>query len=131
MAAERDTADRLIAGWLADKVGETFTGRIAGVTRAGLFIKLDESGGDGFVPISTLAPEYMIHDEAHHALVGETSGNTFRLGDCVTVRLLEAAPFSGALRLEIVEHEAGPRLPRVRRTGSATRRPRTTRKGRR
>ncbi|MHA1559881.1 MAG: ribonuclease R, partial [Alphaproteobacteria bacterium] len=54
MAAERDTIDRLVAYWLADRVGATFAGRIAGVTRAGLFVKLDENGADGFVPISTI-----------------------------------------------------------------------------
>jgi ribonuclease R len=115
MVAERETIDRLIASWLADKVGATFTGRIAGVTKAGLFIKLDESGADGFAPISTLSAEFMIYDEAHHALVGETSGITFRLGDPVTVRLEEAAPLSGAMRFEIVDHEA---------TASGRRRPR-------
>ncbi|MCF3935522.1 ribonuclease R [Acuticoccus sp. M5D2P5] len=106
MLAERDTIDRLIAGWLADKVGATFEGRIAGVTKSGLFVKLAESGGDGFIPISMLANEYMIYDEDAHELVGETSGVTYRLGDRVTVRLMEAAPISGALRFEIEDHEA-------------------------
>ena len=106
MVAERDTIDRLIAGWLADRVGATFEGRIAGVTKAGLFIKLADTGADGFTPISTLANEYMIYDETHHALVGEATGTTFRLGDEVTVRLIEAAPLSGALRFDIVKHAA-------------------------
>ena len=115
MVAERETTDRLIAAWLADKVGATFGGRIAGVTKAGLFIKLDESGADGFVPISTLSAEFMVYDEAAHALVGDTTGVTFRLGDPVSVRLEEAAPLSGAMRFDIVEHEAlasGKRRPR-------------------
>lgn len=55
--AERDTVDRLIAYWLADRIGAEFTGRISGVTRAGLFVKLDETGADGFVPMSTLGEE--------------------------------------------------------------------------
>ncbi|HEX8375494.1 MAG TPA: ribonuclease R, partial [Geminicoccaceae bacterium] len=54
MAAERETIDRLIAHHLADRVGAAFNGQISGVTRSGLFIKLDETGADGFVPISTL-----------------------------------------------------------------------------
>ena len=54
MKAERETADRLIAHFLADRVGATFTGRISGVTRAGLFVKLDTTGADGFVPARTL-----------------------------------------------------------------------------
>jgi len=102
MAAERETIDRLIAHHLADRVGAEFTGQISGVTRAGLFIKLDETGADGFVPISTLGADFYRHDEARHALVGERSGETHRLGDRVEVRLVEAAAVAGALRFELL-----------------------------
>ena len=64
MAAERETIDRLIAHFLADRVGATFEGHIAGVTRAGLFVKLDETGADGFVPAATLGDDYFRYDEA-------------------------------------------------------------------
>ncbi len=64
MAAERETVDRLIAHFLADRIGATFEGRIAGVTRAGLFVKLDETGADGFVPARTLGKDYFRYDEA-------------------------------------------------------------------
>ncbi|MEM7693595.1 MAG: ribonuclease R [Pseudomonadota bacterium] len=130
MVAERETIDRLIAAHLADSVGATFPGRIAGVTKAGLFIKLSDTGADGFIPISTLGLEYMIYDETQHALIGEASGTAFRLGDTVVVRLLEAAPVSGALRFEIVEHDAGPKIRRPRRA-PAKKGPRFGRKGRR
>ena len=50
MKAERETFDRLLAHFLADRVGATFEGRISGVTRAGLFVKLDDTGADGFIP---------------------------------------------------------------------------------
>ena len=102
MAAERETIDRLIAHHLVDRIGATFAGQIAGVTRSGLFIKLDETGADGFVPISQLGADYFRHEEARHALVGERSGETFRLGDRVEVRLVEAAPVAGALRFELL-----------------------------
>jgi ribonuclease R len=102
MAAERDTLDRLVAHWLADRIGATFNGRIAGVTRAGLFVKLDETGADGFVPISTLGSDYFRFEEAKHAVIGTRSGEMHRLGDRVEVRLLEAAPLAGALRFELL-----------------------------
>ncbi|WP_232630126.1 ribonuclease R [Methylobacterium sp. Leaf118] len=102
MAAERDTIDRLVAGYLADRVGATFTGRISGVTRAGLFVKLAETGADGFVPAATIGADYYRHDETQHALVGDRTGETFRLGDPVEVRLVEAAAVAGALRFEIL-----------------------------
>ncbi|HVZ14020.1 MAG TPA: ribonuclease R, partial [Bauldia sp.] len=68
MAAERETIDRLVAYWLADRVGSSFAGRIAGVTRAGLFVKLDETGADGFVPMRTLGTEFFVYEEARHAV---------------------------------------------------------------
>jgi ribonuclease R len=110
MKAERETADRLIAHFLADRIGATFQGRISGVTRAGLFVKLSDTGADGLIPIRTLGTEYFNYDEARHALVGTRSGAMHRLGDVVDVRLVEAAPVAGALRFELLsEGRAAPR----------------------
>ena len=64
MAAERETVDRLIAHHLADRIGATFEGRIGGVTRAGLFVKLNETGADGFVPARTIGDDYFQYHEA-------------------------------------------------------------------
>ncbi|WOH47069.1 ribonuclease R [Bradyrhizobium sp. sBnM-33] len=102
MKAERETADRLIAHFLADRIGATFQGRISGVTRAGLFVKLSDTGADGLIPIRTLGTEYYNYDETRHALVGSRSGAMHRLGDVVDVRLVEAAPVAGALRFELL-----------------------------
>jgi len=102
MKAERETADRLIAYHLVDRIGATFQGRISGVTRAGLFVKLDDSGADGLIPIRSLGTEYFNYDETRHALVGSRSGAMHRLGDVVDVRLVEAQPIAGALRFELL-----------------------------
>ena len=127
MKAERETADRLIAHHLADRVGATFQGRISGVTRAGLFVKLDDTGADGLVPIRSLGTEYFNYDETRHALIGSRSGAMHRLGDVVDVRLVEAQPIAGALRFELLS--AGEAIPRGRnqdrfaRSGAKERRP--------
>src|SRR5436190_8009438 len=113
MKAERETADRLIAHFLADRVGASFQGRISGVTRAGLFVKLQDTGADGLIPIRTLGTEYYNYDETRHALVGSRSGAMHRLGDVVDVRLVEAAPVAGALRFELLSE--GQTAPRGRR----------------
>jgi ribonuclease R len=102
MKAERETSDRLIAHFLADKIGSSFQGRISGVTKAGLFVRLTETGADGLIPIRTLGTEYFNYDEARHALVGTRTGAIHRLGDVVDVRLVEAAPVAGALRFEML-----------------------------
>lgn len=117
MKAERETADRLIAHFLADRIGATFQGRISGVTRAGLFVKLSDTGADGLIPIRTLGTEYFNYDETRHALVGSRSGAMHRLGDVVDVRLVEAAPVAGALRFELLSE--GKVIPRGRKQGGA------------
>ena len=115
MKAERETADRLIAHHLADRVGATFTGRISGVTRAGLFVKLNETGADGLIPVRTLGTEYYNYDETRHALIGSRSGAMHRLGDVVEVRLVEAVPVAGALRFELLSvGQVAPRGGRMR-----------------
>ncbi|HEY1980103.1 MAG TPA: RNB domain-containing ribonuclease, partial [Xanthobacteraceae bacterium] len=100
MKAERETGDRLIAHFLADRIGATFEGHISGVTRAGLFVELDETGADGFIPARFIGDEYFRFDEAGRAFVGRSV--THRLGDPVTVELVEAAPVAGALRFKLV-----------------------------
>ena len=119
MAAERDAIDRYVAAFLADRVGATFTGRISGVTRFGLFIRLDETGADGLIPISRLGGEFFIHDETAHALVGERSGAHWPLGLPVEVRLVEATPVTGGLLFDMLSDpvEGAPPPPRPRGAG--------------
>jgi ribonuclease R len=102
MAAERDTADRLIAAYLADRIGATFHARVSGLVRTGLFVRLVETGADGFVPASGIGQEYFYHDEVRQALVGEDTGLAYQLGDPVEVRLVEAIPTAGALRFDML-----------------------------
>jgi ribonuclease R len=102
MAAERDATDRYLASFLSDRVGASFPARICGVTRFGLFVRLDETGADGIVPIRTLGRDYFHHDERAHALIGDTSGAVYRLGERVEVKLIEAAPITGGLVFELL-----------------------------
>lgn len=121
MLAERDTIDRLIALWMSDQIGATFQGRIAGVVKSGMFIRLQDTGADGFVPASTIGLDYYRYDEGSHALIGDKTGETYQLGDQVEVKLVEAAPFAGALTFELLSHGriAGKKIrktaPKVRR----------------
>ena len=129
MAAERETTDRLIAAYLADRVGAEFDARISGVARAGLFVRLRETGADGFVPAATIGNDYYRHHEDAHALVGDRTGESYRLGDEVRVRLVEAIPTAGALRFEMLspgnrQGGAAGRLPKGRRFNHGRTRPR-------
>ena len=110
MAAERDAMDRYVAAFLEEHVGAVFEGRITGVTRFGLFVRLAETGADGLVPVSSLGEEYFTHDDRAHALVGERSGQRYTLGRNVEIRLKEATPITGGLLFEMLS-DAEPRDP--------------------
>lgn len=102
MAAERETVDRLIAAYLAERVDERFDARISGVAKAGLFVQLPQFGADGFIPVSSLGDDYYIFDETARSLFGERSGKGYQLADRVEVRLVEVAPLAGAMRFEML-----------------------------
>lgn len=101
--AERDAVDRYTAAFLADRIGDRFSGRISGVSRFGLFVRLDESGADGLVPASSLPDDRYDHDEAAHALVGQRTGRTYRLSSPVKVVLVEADPVSGSTLFRLAD----------------------------
>lgn len=102
MAAERDTVDRLIAAYLAERIDDRFDARISGVTKAGLFVQLPQYGADGFIPVSSLDGDYYIYDETARSLFGERTGKGYQLADRVEVRLIEVAPMAGAMRFEML-----------------------------
>ena len=101
MAAERDSTDRYVAAYMADRIGAEFSARVSGVTRFGLFVRLAENGADGLIPVRSLGGEFFRHDEKAQALIGERSRQTYRMGDAVQVTLEEAAPVTGGLRFAL------------------------------
>lgn len=103
MAAERDSVDRYLAAYMSEHIGAQFKARITGVTRFGLFVRLDATGASGIIPIRNIGNEYFRHDEGAHALIGDRTGTTYRLGEPVTVRLAEAAPVTGGLRFDLLD----------------------------
>jgi ribonuclease R len=119
-AAERSALDRYTAAFLAERVGASFAGRVNGVTRAGLFVTLDETGADGLVPIRTLPDDYYDHDEAHHRLVGRRFGRVYTLGDPVSVRLAEANTVTGSLAFTLLDNQAPPQHRRSSRPRRAS-----------
>lgn len=120
MMAERDTTDRYLAAYLSDRVGAEFQGRISGVQRFGLFVKLDETGADGLVPIRSVGREFFHYDPDAQTLMGADSGTVLGIGQHVTVRLMEADAVTGGLMLELLQVE-GAALPAGRGPRKGTR----------
>lgn len=123
MEAERDTVDRYVAAYLAERVGEIMSARITGVQNFGFFATVDGLGSDGLLPARDLGREYYRYDESIHALIGEDTGTRYALGDRLDLRLVEANPVSGGLRFELPEGKGGGT------SGSGNHRKRNERKG--
>ncbi|MGR3712018.1 MAG: ribonuclease R [Shimia sp.] len=102
MLAERDTTDRYLAAYMSERIGNEFSGRISGIARFGVFVKLDETGADGLIPMRELGREYFHYDQETTTLVGSDTGIVIGLGQRVTTRLAEAAPVTGGIALELL-----------------------------
>ena len=105
MMAERDTTDRYLAAFLSDRIGAEFAGRISGIARFGVFVKLDGTGADGLIPIRSLGNEYFHFDADAGTLMGSDTGVMIGLGQRVTVKLIDAAPVTGGIGLELLTLE--------------------------
>lgn len=119
MEAERETIDRYVAAYLANKAGEIVAARITGVQPFGFFATVDGLGGDGLVPVSSLGSERFFYDEAARTLDSEHGRVSYTVGQRLDLRLMEANPVSGALRFELPDApEGGFRDRPVRRDGT-------------
>lgn len=126
MEAERDTTDRYLAAYLSDRVGAVMEGRVAGIARFGVFVKLDDTGADVLIPMRALGSEYWHHDREANTLMGADSGRIIGLGERATVKLAEADPVTGGMLAELVtlggEDMPGGSRPERGRTRSGPRR---------
>ena len=110
MEAERDTTDRYVAAYLAERAGEIVEARVTGVTKHGLFATVDGVGGDGLLPIRTLGGEYWRFDETSRTLEGERTGTVYSVGQRLKLRLAEANPVTGGLIFELPDGSGAPEL---------------------
>lgn len=102
--AERETDDLKKAEFMQDKIGEEYTGFISSVTNFGLFVEL-ENTIEGLVHVSYLTDDYYHHDERSHAMIGERTGNIYRIGDEVKVRVTSVNTDERAVDFEMVRAE--------------------------
>lgn len=101
MEAERETVDRYVAAYLADQLGQVVMCKITGVQPFGFFATVLDFGGDGIVPVSTIGDEYFRYDEKSQQLIGEDTKTTYRTGQKLRLKIVEANPVSAGLRFGI------------------------------
>ncbi|MBS4190382.1 ribonuclease R [Bacillus sp. FJAT-49705] len=127
--AERETDELKKAEYMEDKIGQEYDGIISSVTNFGMFVELPNTI-EGLIHVSYMTDDYYRYDERHLAMIGERTGNVFRIGDEITVRVVKVNKEERSIDFEIVGMKGTPRrresreLPKIIRTGSSERKPR-------
>ena len=114
MVAERDTIDRYLAAYLSEKVGNEFEGKVSGVAKFGFFVRLNDSGAEGIVPIRTLGTDYYHYDLRTNTLKGSQSGHIISLGQKAIVRLKDVDPLAGGIAFEVLTID-DKKIPNIQR----------------
>ncbi|MBN2367169.1 MAG: ribonuclease R, partial [Calditrichaeota bacterium] len=83
--AERESIKIKQVEWIADYIGETFSGLISGVTAYGLFVEITPQLIEGFIRIEDLEDDYYIYDEKTYSMTGKDQGRIYRLGDEISI----------------------------------------------
>jgi ribonuclease R len=125
--AERETDELKKAEYMEDKIGEEYDGIISSVTNFGMFVELPNTI-EGLVHVSYMTDDYYRFEERHFAMIGERTGNVFRIGDQITVRVVKVNKDERSIDFEIVGMKGTRRerteTPKVFKTGSNTKKPR-------
>ena len=105
--ATRDVENWLKCYYMKERIGEVFDGTVSAVTPFGIFVGLDAVYVEGLVHVSDLGADYFTYDKARHQMLGERTGQRFRLGDRVRVKLVKADLESGKIDFVLVTSEKG------------------------
>lgn len=99
--AERETDDLKKAEYMLDKIGEEFDGVISSLTNFGIFVEL-ENTVEGLVHVTDLTDDYYNFDERSYAMIGERTGNVFRIGDAITIKVADVNLEEHSVDFEVV-----------------------------
>ncbi len=125
--ATRDAVDWLKCEYMLDKIGEDYDAIVSSVTSFGIFVELKEIYVEGLVHITALGNDYYHFDPAGHRLRGERTGQTYRLGDEVRIKVVRVDLDERKMDFELVDTDKTPR----RKSGGKKRSTRRTRNKRR
>jgi len=122
--ATRDAVDWLKCEYMLDKVGETYAGIISSVTSFGIFVELQAIYVEGLVHVTALGNDYYRYDPARHRLLGDRTNQIYRLGDLVTVRVVQVNLDERKIDFELVQKQSvlGKRRSRGKGKSSSRRR---------
>jgi ribonuclease R len=112
--ASRDVNNWLKCYYMRDRIGEEFAGTIASVVPFGVFVALDSVYVEGLVHVSELGEDYFKYDNVKHLMLGERSGQRFRLGDRLQVKLVRADLETGRIDFVLANPSAQTHVPALK-----------------
>ncbi len=103
VSAERDSIKFKQVEYLMNRIGETFSGVITGVTDWGIYVQESTCMADGMVRLATIKSDYFEHEASKYRIKGQKTGKIYQLGDAVTVKLMRADKEERQLDFELIE----------------------------
>ncbi|NQU19886.1 MAG: RNB domain-containing ribonuclease, partial [Candidatus Nealsonbacteria bacterium] len=104
-AAERELTKLKLLLYLSERIGEEMEAVVTGVESFGLFVQGVELPAEGLIHIDSLADDYYQFDRGTHTLSGHRSGNSFRLGDRLRIRVARVDLERRELDFRLVERK--------------------------
>ncbi len=120
--ATRDAADFLKCDFLQKHIGQEFHGVVTSVTNFGLFVQIEDLLIDGLVHVTSLKRDYWQFDPAHHRLVGERTGQVYRLGDRVEVKVVRVDMEQRKIDFDLIDTEEAHFIDEDERAGMSRKR---------
>jgi ribonuclease R len=102
--SEREVQKLKKVEYMSAHIGEIFEGVISGVTSWGMYIELPNTV-EGMIRVSEMKDDYYIYDEEHYQMVGEHTKKIFKLGQKVTVEVMNADKILRTIDFALVEVE--------------------------
>lgn len=103
--AERSSVKYKQAEYLSDKIGQNFPALISGVSKWGIYAEIEGNKCEGMIPIGSLKGDYYMLDEDNYQVIGTRHGNTYKLGDPVTIRVKNVDMMRKLIDFELVDTE--------------------------
>ena len=105
VSAEREAMDRFAVAAALDAASDRLAGRVTGITRFGLYVELEDSGAEGFIPKRLLGAGGFSFDEKSQSLGARRGGLRYSLGQTLAVTIREADPLRGRLILQPIDSQ--------------------------
>ena len=88
--AERDSIKFMQIKFMENKIGESFSGIISGVSDWGIYVEIEENKCEGMVYIKDIEDDKYYYSEQQQAILGRKTNKKYTLGDKINIEVKKA-----------------------------------------